>query len=358
MAEVSSVGTTGSTTTGVQNTQQDKNTAKLFNMLLTSMLNESVSSIADFSDQSDSSSDSGSSLFGGSTTGSGATSGLSGSSNMMDTMLFMMLLSKQGNGSGINSDLLTELMGMDSRSLALSSLGTYGSSVLSSLGTSGLSAGTSAGSLSGTESLLSSYISQYQNNSKLSSIPAASWVASNPSVVSHVGERSASAYRSVINQFNVESNDRYRVNKLGQNDTYCNIYAWDVSRAMGAEIPHYINASTGEPVQSGSSNNVEELNANSMNDWLNTYGKQYGWVQVSAEQAQDDANQGMPAVTSWKNSSGHGHMQVVSPSTDGKYDASRGVAIAQAGAHLYNYNYITAVYGSNSLKNVQYFAHI
>ncbi|MPN42387.1 hypothetical protein SDC9_189944 [bioreactor metagenome] len=65
----------------------------------------------------------------------------------------------------------------------------------------------------------------------------------------------------------------------------------------------------------------------------------------------------MPAVTSWKNPGGHGHMQVVSPSENGTYDPERGAAIAQAGRHLYDYNYITAVYGQGTLGKVQYFAH-
>jgi hypothetical protein len=346
MAEVSSVSNTNSTSANVSSSQQSKDTAEIFKTLLLSMLDESTSSIGDFSNLNGSSDSDSSSLIGGS-------SGLTGSSNSMQTMLLMMMLmSKSGSSSGISSNLISALLG--SGSSGLSSLSSSGLSSLSSSGLSG--SGSTTLSTDIPASLLTSYLSQYQNASK-SSIPSASWLASNPTITSQVGERSASAYRAVINQFNVESNERYRVNKLGQDDTYCNIFAWDVSHAMGAEIPHYINASTGEPAQSGSAN-VQELDANSMNDWLNTYGKQYGWVQVSAQQAQTYANQGMPAVTSWKNPNGHGHMQVVSPSTDGTYNSARGVAIAQAGEHLYNYNYSTAVYSANSLKNVQYFAHI
>lgn len=333
MAEVGAVGGIGNITASAQSTQDDKNTAKMFNMLLTSMLNESVGSIGDFSNL-DAGSDE--SQFGG--------SDLTGSSGMMDALLFMMLLSKQGNNS-MNPDLLMQLAGMGSSSSSFSALNGLGGSYPAAMQTGG------------TASLLSSYLNQYQSAGSLGAIPAAAWVQANPSIVNHVGERSASAYRSVIDQFNVENQERYRVNKLGQNDTYCNIFAWDVSRAMGAEIPHYINAATGEPAQAGGPGTVE-LDANAVNDWLNTYGKRYGWVQASAQEAQAYANQGMPSVTSWKNSNGHGHMQVVSPSANGQYDPARGVAIAQAGEHLYNYNYITAVYGPSSLQNVQYFVHI
>ena len=51
-----------------------------------------------------------------------------------------------------------------------------------------------------------------------------------------VGNRSAYHYFKVIEQFEVESSPRYEPGKK----TYCNIFAWDVTRAMGAEIPHWL----------------------------------------------------------------------------------------------------------------------
>lgn len=188
--------------------------------------------------------------------------------------------------------------------------------------------------------------------------PVNAWEAANPVLTNRPGSRSAAAYRQVINQFDVENNKRYAVNKNGTNDTYCNIYAWDVTAAMGAEIPHYIDPDTGAPMKYPNTGGAKSMNANAMNDWLNKYGKQYGWYEVTAEEAQYYANQGMPAVTSWKNPKGHGHMQVVSPSQDGTYNEKKGVAIAQAGRTLRNYGYITQVYGDSRLKEVQYFAHI
>jgi len=188
-------------------------------------------------------------------------------------------------------------------------------------------------------------------------IPANACLPANPPITNSAGERNQTLYRAVINQFDVENNARYQNNKKGEGDTYCNIFAWDVTRAMGAEIPHYIDAQTGAPAIAGASN-AKEMDANQVNDWLNTYGTSYGWVKASAEQAQQYADAGMPAVTSWKNPSGHGHLQVVSPSTDGQYDASRGVAIAQAGAQRINYGYASSVYGAEMLQQVEYFVHI
>lgn len=187
-------------------------------------------------------------------------------------------------------------------------------------------------------------------------IPSQSWREANPLLTNHVGDRDTQTYRAVIDQFNVETNERYRVNKKGTGDTYCNIFTWDVTRAMGAEIPHYVDAS-GVPVSSGR-NDAKELDANKVNDWLNKYGATYGWRKVSPEEAQQYANTGMPAVTSWKNSRGHGHLQIVSPSLDGAYNAVKGVAIAQAGRQLKNYDYASSAYSPQRFAEVEYFVHI
>jgi len=188
------------------------------------------------------------------------------------------------------------------------------------------------------------------------SIPYQASKAVNPSVTSTVYNRSAALYRAVIDQFSVETNPRYAVNKRGKNDTYCNIFMWDVTRAMGAEIPHYVNPDTLEPMYYPNVKGARELNANGIYDWLGKVGGQYGWVQVTAEQAQNLANQGKPVVTAMRNNSGHGHVQVVCPSKDGVYDPERGVTIAQAGRNLYNYAPITRVYRA-SLPRVVYYAH-
>lgn len=172
-------------------------------------------------------------------------------------------------------------------------------------------------------------------------------------IISNIGNRSAELYRAVVDQFNVENNARYQPR---DGNTYCNIFQWDVTKAMGAEIPHHTNANTGAPTTQDDPD-VRYMNANRISDWLNSLGEKYGWYEVSAEQAQRLANQGHPAVTIWKNNSGgHGHCQVVVPSEDGTYDPVKGVAIAQAGRRLFNNAYITNVY-SASLPEVQYFAH-
>jgi len=187
--------------------------------------------------------------------------------------------------------------------------------------------------------------------------PVAASKAATPAVVSTVSDRSAELYRSVIDQFNVETNARYAVNKKGEGDTYCNIFMWDVTRAMGAEIPHYVDPDTLEPRYYPDVEGATEMSANDIYDWLGKVGEKYGWYQVTAEQAQALANQGHPVITARRNDSGHGHVQVVCPSEDGTYDAERGVTIAQAGRNLLNYAYITRIYGSSTLDEVVYYAH-
>lgn len=178
-----------------------------------------------------------------------------------------------------------------------------------------------------------------------------------PLVTSTEGDRDPTLYRQVIDQFTVTSNPRYMPNKKGTGDTYCNIFLWDVTSAMGAEIPHYTDWDTGEIHAYPEVDDSKHMNANRIYDWLAESGAQYGWQEVSAEEAQAAANSGQPAITIWKNpSGGHGHCQVVCPSADGAYNAERGVTIAQAGNNLYDYAYIDQVYSSR-LPDVRYYMH-
>ena len=197
----------------------------------------------------------------------------------------------------------------------------------------------------------------FSKSAKEASTPYNASKATVPAIRSSPSKRSASLYRQVIDQFNVENNPRYAVNKKGTGDTYCNIFLWDVTSAMGAEIPHYIDAKTSMPRTYPNVSGARALNANGIHKWLMQHGKAHGWVQVTAEQAQAYANQGRPAVTAWKNADSRGHAQVVCPSNDGRYNNARGVTIAQAGRKLTSYSPMTRIYSSR-LKDVVYFAHI
>lgn len=295
-------------------TSQSGSNNNMFLELLSSYMGSQAGSIGGFADSSSSGS-SMSGLLGGMGGSSSMLGGMGGSDSSMMLMLMMILLSQQKSGN-------TNLTGS-----------------------------------TGTTSQCQHYFVDSYQNAAQQGIPSSSWLPSNPSLTNHVGERSAQAYESVIDQFGVETNERYRVNKNGTGDTYCNIFAWDVTRAMGAEIPHFINAATGVPMASAGAN-AKELDANGVNDWLNGNGAAYGWRKATAEEAQQYANAGMPAVTSWKNPSGHGHLQVVRPSADGTYDQTRGVAIAQAGRQLIRNGYCSDAYSNNTMSQIDYFVHI
>ena len=184
-------------------------------------------------------------------------------------------------------------------------------------------------------------------------LPVEHWRATSPSVTSDEGNRSPGLYRSVINQFDVETAERYRPFRDGY--TYCNIYVWDVTSAMGAEIPLYTDPETGEPRSYPDIKGAKSMGAIAMDQWLQTYGEEYGWREVGAETAQRHANEGKPAVTSGGEL---GHMQVVCPSKDGDFDKVRGVTVAQAGRIVSNYTNISGVYGANALNNsVRYWIH-
>jgi len=139
---------------------------------------------------------------------------------------------------------------------------------------------------------------------------------------STAGNRSASLYSQVVRQFDVENNPRHL---KANGNTYCNIFMWDVMRAMDVQLPHWVDAK-GLPTAYNAPGS-HELNANATCNWLEQHGPEYGWKKVSMTEASAYANAGKPAVLVWKNPnpSKSGHVGVVIPSTDGK------THIAQAG---------------------------
>jgi len=184
-------------------------------------------------------------------------------------------------------------------------------------------------------------------------LPLEFWRPVTPAISSSEANRSPLIYNAVISQFRVETAERYRPYRDG--NTYCNIYMWDVTRAMGAEIPHYVDPETGEPRYYPDVKGSRSLTAVAIDNWLKTYGEEYGWHQVDAETAQRYANEGKPAVTTGGSID---HVQVVCPSKDGLYDPIRGVTVSQAGGTVTRYDYISSIYSANAINNyVCYFVH-
>lgn len=157
------------------------------------------------------------------------------------------------------------------------------------------------------------------------------------------GFRKADAYIEVLSSFDVENTKRYQKNN---GNTYCNIYVWDVTSAMGCEIPHWVDSS-GAPADVGAPG-ARELSAAGVRDWLGNHGEDYGWIECSKEEAILMANAGNPTVAC--DTAGN-HVAMVAP----QYDGETGVQISQAGASNYNHTSINRGWGRS--YTLKYYYH-
>jgi hypothetical protein len=146
------------------------------------------------------------------------------------------------------------------------------------------------------------------------------------------GKRSPEALRAVLAQFDVVTAKRYLPTASA---TYCNIFAWDATSALGAEIPHWVGG--------------RELNANATLGWLESSGPANGWREVDELEACGFASLGKPAVAIWRNPTGKsGHVAVLLP-------PGPGTRIAQAGAtNLFD---APLAQGFGKAKPIRFFAH-
>lgn len=137
-------------------------------------------------------------------------------------------------------------------------------------------------------------------------------------------ERRASRLLLAIQQFRVGTNPRYQP---ANGETFCNIFLWDWSRAVAAEVPHWfdVQGNAARPY----ARNALEMNVKRLIMWLETEpGHAHGWVQVSLEAAVLGAEAGLPVFGTWRNPNPlkHSHVAVLTP------PALPEVYVAQAGA--------------------------
>jgi hypothetical protein len=145
-----------------------------------------------------------------------------------------------------------------------------------------------------------------------------------PTVKSTEADRSLELYLEVLQQFNVLRNLRYAPINTA---TFCNIFVWDATFAMGCEIPHW-HDNQGRTVQVGKGS---EMTANQILDWLIKWGGNYGWSLASQDEAWVASNKGQPAVACYQKHGGIGHVAMVLPGPGGA------IHIAQAGrVNLFN----------------------
>lgn len=181
-----------------------------------------------------------------------------------------------------------------------------------------------------------------------------------PELVNHAGNRSVDVYNQVIDQFNVETHGRYRKR---DGNTYCNIFAWDVTRAMGAEIPHWL---TYDNEMYHMDNNISykantafarELNANSVYRYMENHCADIGYQEVTPLEGQSLANEGKPVVVVWENKGGIGHVAVVRPDMTGQVDQASEIRIAQAGGKNFSNGTLEKGFNNVNINEMKFYAH-
>ncbi len=183
-----------------------------------------------------------------------------------------------------------------------------------------------------------------------------------PPIKSSPGARSREDYDAVLDQFKVATNPRYTPNRQGKNETYCNVFVWDTTRALGAEVPIAYDDKTGKPMTWDPKAGVwkgsgYEHDANGMVDWLDKFGASNGWKKVTAEEAQKSANAGKPAIAAWKNPGGTGHVAMVRPD-GGPFDPAKGPKIAQAGKTNFDQGWVKDGFkGCPDKSQIEYWVH-
>lgn len=106
------------------------------------------------------------------------------------------------------------------------------------------------------------------------------WRVVTPPLTSREGKRSRELYEQVVMQFAIGHNPRYAEDAPGKPRGH--IFVWDVSRAMGCEIPHFVGA--------------RELTLVQTSDWLRHEGPMRGWLRATAADLYELADQGLMVV--------------------------------------------------------------
>jgi hypothetical protein len=155
--------------------------------------------------------------------------------------------------------------------------------------------------------------------------------------------------QAIIDWLDVEESPRYHPHN---NNTYCNIYAYDYCYLTGVYLPRVWWSSdaiakwmAGIQVAPLYGRTLEELCANQLFDWLVHYGDSYGWQRLfDLTTLQDAVNQGAVGVLCAKTRvpNAPGHISVAVPETSlQKAQRSNGKVIiplqSQAGRNNHQY---------------------
>ena len=153
-------------------------------------------------------------------------------------------------------------------------------------------------------------------------------------------------YQLALDRLDVEHNPRYQPNRLGQGETYCNLFVADATASLGAPIPLYVLDEAGDK---------RWLGVEAMLDWVRQHPDR--WRAFPAGEAQALANRGVPVVAVWSNPGSIGHMAMVRPGPEPPL--AGGPRIAHAGAASANDTDAAAGFGGEARRReIMYFAAV
>jgi hypothetical protein len=139
---------------------------------------------------------------------------------------------------------------------------------------------------------------------------------------------------AIVAEHHLRGFERYRPRDVtgdGKAETWCNLFAQDMSEAMGAPLPRH-------------------MTANGLCAWLQGDDARHGgWEETTQHVAQRMADEGQLSLATWLNPLGPGHIAVLVPSL-----GEAGCWIAQAGATRFTRAPLRAGFGD---LPVRFFSH-
>jgi hypothetical protein len=154
---------------------------------------------------------------------------------------------------------------------------------------------------------------------------------------------------AIIAYLGVSHSARYAA---GAGKTYCNIYAHDYAHLAGAYVPRVwwtrkalVALAASQAVHPAYGTTVQELNANSLYNWFEEFGPDFGWRRsVDLTEVQNAANSGQVCILNGqrKDLNAAGHICAVVPETTQHKATRQGEQVtlplmSQAGASNFEY---------------------
>lgn len=173
----------------------------------------------------------------------------------------------------------------------------------------------------------------------------------------------------IIKWLRVEASSRYKATSTA---TYCNIYAYDYCYLAGAYLPRVWwttdaiqKLQTGQQVSPIYDETVRELNANSLFNWLRTFGPGFGWTRTfDPSLLQSAANDGQVCLicAQQKNLNRSGHICAVVPETDTQKAARNGLTVtrplqSQAGRTNHSYKAAQSWWTREEFRDFGFWVH-